>query len=96
MTPPPSEPFDRELPDEARQALADIALAIDRLTFTRAFTGQHSGHHVLKALRDHARAVAFDLPDQPLRNRAVLKAKVRELCESILTHLSGTVRERDW
>jgi hypothetical protein len=91
-----SDPLNVKVDDEARQALIDIAAAIDRLTFTRGWSGHWDGHFALKNIRDYARMVGMDAPDQPLRKREEFRNKVREYCEEVMRKNAGTVREREW
>jgi hypothetical protein len=96
MTNHHSDPTVVEHADEARQALEDIAAAIDRLTFTRGWAGLWEGAPALKILRDYARIVARDLPDQPLRKRGAFRDKVRAYCTERMRANAGTTKERDW
>jgi hypothetical protein len=95
-TPDNPEPWVPVVEDEARQALIDIADAIDRLTFTRGWSGHWDGHAALKNIRDYARIVGRDLPDRPLWNRDRFRSQVKAYCQEVMRKNAGTVKEREW
>ena len=80
---PGAVPVTAEIDNERRLALIELAEALDALKFTRAFAGKHSGEHVLAMLRNYARTVAYDLPDEPLRDRARLRARIKQMTQEI-------------
>lgn len=79
--------------DEAREALREIADALDRLTFTRGWVGCWTGAAALKVIREYARIVANDVPDAPLRKRAAFREQVRGYCHEIRRNRAATHRE---